>query len=106
MWDWIPGPEPDGQLWIVTKESWCSWSDTGYDNPAYDKLYRLQGVTINVAKRRAIINKMQKIVYDDFVYTQLTNHVALDATSAKWTGFKNQLNGYSKTYYTSPRKGR
>ena len=37
-------------------------------------------------------------------YTQLTNHVALDATSTKWTGFKNQLNAYSKTYYTSPKK--
>jgi len=104
MWDWIPLPEPDGQLWIVTKDSWCSWSDTGYDNPTYDKLYQLQGVTINQAKRKAIINRMQKIVYDDFVYTQLTNHVALDATSTKWTGFKNQLNAYSKTYYTSPRQ--
>ncbi len=104
MWDWIPGPEPDGQLWIVTKDSWCSWSDTGWDNPAYDKLYKLQGTTINPAKRRAIINRMQKIVYDTFVYTQLTNHVALDATSTKWTGFKNQLNAYSKTYYTSPKK--
>jgi peptide/nickel transport system substrate-binding protein len=105
MWDWIPVPEPDGQLWIVTKESWCSWSDTGWDNPAYDKLYRLQGVTINPAKRRAIIYKMQKMVYDAFVYTQLTNHVSLDATSTKWTGFKNQLNAFAKTYYTSPRKG-
>jgi hypothetical protein len=47
---------------------------------------------------------MQKMVYDAWVYTQLTNHVALDATSTKWTGFKSQLNAYSKTYYTSPRK--
>jgi hypothetical protein len=45
-------------------------------------------------------------VYDNFVYTQLTNHVALDATSTKWTGFKNQLGGGTKTYYTSPSKGR
>jgi hypothetical protein len=49
---------------------------------------------------------MQKMVYDEFVYTQLTNHVALDATSTKWTGFKNPLNAFSKEYYTSPRKGR
>jgi peptide/nickel transport system substrate-binding protein len=106
MWDWIPSPEPDGQLWNMTKEAWCSWSDTGWDNPTYDKLYRLQGTTINVAKRRAIIYRMQKIAYDAFIYTQLTNHVALDATSTKWTGFKNQLNAFAKTYYTSPRKGR
>jgi peptide/nickel transport system substrate-binding protein len=105
MWDWVASPEPDFQLSVVTKGQWCSWSDTGWDNPAYDKLYAQQGVTVNAAKRRAIIYKMQKMVYDAFVYTQLTNHVALDATSTKWTGFKNELNAFSKTYYTSPRKG-
>ena len=104
MWDWIPVPEPDGQLWIVTKDSWCSWSDTGWDNPAYDKLYDKQGITVDPAKRRALVYKMQQIVWDNFLYTQLTNHVALDATSIKWAGFKNQLNAYAKTYYTSPRK--
>ena len=106
MWDWIAGPEPDFQLSVVTKGQWCSWSDTGWDSPAYDKLYEQQSVTVNPAKRRAIIYKMQKMVYDAFVYTQLTNHVALDATSSKWTGFKNPLSAFSKTYYTSPRKGR
>jgi peptide/nickel transport system substrate-binding protein len=104
MWDWIAGPEPDFQLSVVTKEQWCSWSDTGWDNPAYDKLYEKQGVTVDPAKRRAIIYKMQKMVYDAFVYTQLTNHVALDATSTKWTGFKNPLSAFSKSYYTSPKK--
>ena len=104
MWDWIAGPEADFQLSVVTKDQWCSWSDTGWDNPAYDRLYQKQGVTVDPAKRKAIIYKMQKMVYDAFVYTQLTNHVALDATSAKWTGFKNPLSAFSKTYYTSPRK--
>jgi peptide/nickel transport system substrate-binding protein len=104
MWDWIAGPEPDFQLSVVTKDQWCSWSDTGWDNPAYDRLYQQQGVTVDPAKRKAMIYKMQKMVYDAFVYTQLTNHVALDATSTKWTGFKNPLNAFSKTYYTSPKK--
>jgi len=104
MWDWIAGPEPDFQLSVVTKGQWCSWSDTGWDNPAYDRLYLQQGVTVDPAKRKAIIYKMQKMVYDAFVYTQLTNHVALDATSTKWAGFKNPLSAFSKTYYTSPRK--
>jgi peptide/nickel transport system substrate-binding protein len=104
MWDWIAGPEPDFQLSVVTKAQWCSWSDTGWDNPAYDRLYEKQAVTVDPAKRKAIIYKMQKMVWDAFVYTQLTNHVALDATSTKWTGFKNPLSAFSKTYYTSPRK--
>jgi peptide/nickel transport system substrate-binding protein len=106
MWDWIAYPDPDFQLSVVTKGQWCSWSDTGWDNPGYDKLYAKQGITVSPSQRRTIVYKMQKMVYDNFVYTQLTNHVALDATSTKWTGFKNQLNAYAKTYYTNPRKGR
>jgi peptide/nickel transport system substrate-binding protein len=104
MWDWVGYIDPDFQLSVVTKGQWCSWSDTGWDNPAYDKLYDKQGTTVNPSKRKAIVWKMQKMIYDNFVYTQLTNHVALDAYSTKWTGFKPQLAAYSKTYYTSPRK--
>ena len=103
MWDWIAGPEPDFQLSVVTKDQWCSWSDTGWDNRVRQAL-RAAGRHVDPAKRKAIIYKMQKMVYDAFVYTQLTNHVALDATSTKWTGFKNPLNAFSKTYYTSPKK--
>jgi peptide/nickel transport system substrate-binding protein len=105
MWDWVGYIDPDFQLSVVTKGQWCSWSDTGWDNPAYDALYEKQGLTVNPAKRRAIVYRMQKMVYDNFVYTQLTNHVAIDAHSTKWTGFEPQLGAYSKTYYTSPRKG-
>jgi peptide/nickel transport system substrate-binding protein len=104
MWDWIGFVDPDFQLSVVTKDQWCSWSDTGWDNPAYDALYAKQGTTVDPAKRRAIVYKMQQMVWDNFVYTQLVNEVSLDANSTKWTGFKNQLSASSKAYYTSPRK--
>ncbi|HEY0415503.1 MAG TPA: ABC transporter substrate-binding protein [Gaiellaceae bacterium] len=104
MWDWVGYVDPDFQLSVVTKGQWCSWSDTGWDNPAYDKLYVQQGTTIDPAKRKAIVWRMQKLIYDNVLYTQLVNEVALDAYSAKWTGFHIQLSAYSKQYYTSPRK--
>jgi peptide/nickel transport system substrate-binding protein len=104
MWDWVGYIDPDFQLSVVTKDQWCSWSDTGWDNPAYDALYRKQGTLVDPAKRKAVVYKMQQMVWDNFVYTQLVNEVSLDANSTKWTGFKNQLNAYSKAYYTSPRK--
>jgi peptide/nickel transport system substrate-binding protein len=104
MWDWIGYTDPDFQLSVVTKGQWCSWSDTGWDNPAYDKLYAKQGTTVNPAQRKAIVYNMQQIVWDNFLYTQLINEVSLDANSTKWTGFQHQLNAYSKTYYTSARK--
>ena len=104
MWDWIGYLDPDFMLSVVTKGQWCSWSDTGWDNPAYDRLYQQQGTTIDPLKRRAIAWRMQKLVYDNVLYTQLVEERQIDAHSSAWTGFQPWLNGYSKVYYTSPRK--
>jgi peptide/nickel transport system substrate-binding protein len=104
LWDWIGYVDPDFMLSVVTKGQWCSWSDTGWDNPAYDKLYAQQGLTVNPAKRKALVWKMQKMIYDNWLYTQLVNEEAIDAHAKKWSGFHIQLAGYSKQYYTSPRK--
>jgi peptide/nickel transport system substrate-binding protein len=103
LWDWIGYPDPDVMLSVLIKSQWCSFSDTGYDNPVYDALYKKQGVTVSPSARKALVYKLQKIVYDDFAYTQLTNHVGIDAHTKKWTGFVPQLNAFGKTYYTSPR---
>ena len=59
---------------------------------------------MNPAKRKQIVWKMQKIVYDNFAYTQLVNEQLIDAHSTKWTGIDPELGGYSKQYYTQPRK--
>jgi len=104
MWDWVGYVDPDFMLSVVTRGQWCSWSDTGVNNPAYDKLYEQQGKTVDPAKRKALVYKMQKIVYDNVYYTQLVNEQAIDAHSKSWTGFHPELSGYSKLYYTSPRK--
>jgi peptide/nickel transport system substrate-binding protein len=104
MWDWVGYVDPDFMLSVLTKAQWCSWSDTGVNNPAYDKLYEQQGKAVDPAKRKAIVYKMQKIVYDNFYYTQLVNELAIDAHRKDWTGFYSELSAYSKLYYTSPRK--
>jgi len=104
LWDWVGYVDPDFQLSVVTKGQWCSWSDTGWDSPAYDKLYAQQGTTVDQAKRKAIVWRMQKIIWDNFLYTQLVNEEFIDAHSTKWQGFQTNLNAYSKVYYTSPSK--
>ena len=104
MWDWVGYLDPDFMLSVVTRSQWCSWSDTGAHNPAYDKLYDQQGKAVDPEKRKAIVYAMQKIVYDNFYYTQLTNHLGIDAHAKTWTGFDPELNGYSKLYWTNPRQ--
>jgi peptide/nickel transport system substrate-binding protein len=104
MWDWIGYIDPDSMLAVVTKAQWCSFSDTGWDNPAYDRLYSRQSLEVNPLKRKAIVWKMQKMIYDNFVYTQLVEERLIDAHSSKWTGIQTPLYSYAKSYYTSPRK--
>lgn len=104
MWDWVGYIDPDFMLSVVTRPQWCSWSDTGANNPAYDKLYDQQGKTVDAEARKKIVYAMQKVIYDNFYYTQLVNEQAIDAHVKTWTDFYPELSGYSKLYYTSPRQ--
>ncbi len=103
LWDWVGYHDPDFMLSVVTKGQWCSWSDSGYDNPAYDAMYVEQATLIDDAERKALVDEMQQIIYDDVIYTQLVNMNFIDAHGEKWTGFHPELSGYSKRYYTDVR---
>jgi peptide/nickel transport system substrate-binding protein len=105
LWDWVGYVDPDFMLSVVTKGQWCSWSDTGWDNPEYDAMYGEQGATVDPDQRRQIVYEMQQIIYDNVLYTQLTNHVMLDAHSRAWGGITPELTNlaaYSKYYWTRP----
>ena len=77
---------------------------TRVGQPRLRQALQQQGKTVDPAKRKAIVYKMQKIVYDNVYYTQLVNEQAIDAHAKSWTGIIPELNGYSKLYYTSPSK--
>ena len=88
MWDWVGYIDPDFMLSVVTKGQWCSWSDTGWDNPEYDKMYDEQGTPVDPEERKQLVWEMQQMIYDNFVYTQLANHEYIDAHSKTWAGIK------------------
>jgi peptide/nickel transport system substrate-binding protein len=104
MWDWIGYVDPDFMLSVVTKGQWCSWSDTGWDNPEYDELYQQQGVTTDPEERKQIVWRMQEMIYDNFVYTQLVNMDVIAAHRKEWDGFSPALDAYSKKFYTEPHR--
>ena len=104
MWDWIGYIDPDFMLSVVTKGQWCSWSDTGWLNEEYDKLYEEQGTAVDPEERKEIVQRMEQIIYDNFLYTQLVEEQAISAYRKEWTGFNTALNAYSKAYYTEPHK--
>ena len=86
MWDWIPNIDPDFILSILGCNQYGSWSDTGYCNPAYDKLYQEQGVAVNPQKRRQIVDQMQQMIYNQRPYIVLTNDDGIDAWSTHFAG--------------------
>jgi peptide/nickel transport system substrate-binding protein len=102
LWDWVAAPDPDFQLSVVTKAQWCSWSDTGWDNPAYDKMYQEQATLVDKADRMALVHKMDKIIHDNWLYTQLVNEDGIAAHSKKWAGWDPSLSGASPMYFALP----
>jgi peptide/nickel transport system substrate-binding protein len=102
MWDWVGYVDPDFMLSVVTKDQWCYWSDTGWDNADYDAMYLKQGTLVDPEERKQLVWEMQQVIYDNFIYTQLTNHEYIDAHRDNWAGIETDLNAYSKKYWTSP----
>jgi len=102
LWDWVASPDPDFQLSVVTKGQWCSWSDTGWDNPAYDKMYEKQGTLVKESDRMDLVHQMDKIIHDNWVYTQLVNEQGIAAHNPSWEGYDAQALGYNYNAFTNP----
>jgi peptide/nickel transport system substrate-binding protein len=93
MWDWIPLIDPDFILSVLTCAQYGGWSDTGYCNPAYDKLYAKQGATLDHEARKQIVWQMQQMVYDDRPYIILNYQDWIYAYTKKWDGFVSSPQG-------------
>jgi peptide/nickel transport system substrate-binding protein len=88
MWDWYPCcPIPDFILSVIQCSEWGNWSDTGYCNPKYDKLYQAQGLARDQTKRLKIVYAMEQIAYNDRPYIVLSYDDQLNAWSTSWAGF-------------------
>ena len=102
LWDWVGYVDPDFMLSVLTRPQWFSWSDTGYNNSAYDAEYTKQGTLTDFKQRQALVWKMEQQAYDQRQYIQLVNEELVTANAKGWTGFYPQLGAYCKCYYTSP----
>ena len=66
------------------------------------KLYDEQGTAVDENKRAAIVQQMEQMIYDNWVYTQLVEEQYIDAHTAEWDGMDPHLNAYAKMYWTRP----
>ncbi len=103
MWDWVGYLDPNFVLSVVGCDQYGGWSDTGYCNPDYDKLYEEQGATADEEKRKQIVWEMQDILYRDKPYIQLVVLDTITAYSTNWDGFlPGSLDTYTKRYLGEP----
>ncbi len=87
MWDWVPPVDPDFMLSVMTCAQLGNNSDSGYCNPAYDKMYARQSTLIATSARRALIWQMQQYVYNAKPYIILDYPDIIEAHSTTWAGF-------------------
>ena len=93
MWDWTALIDPDFMLSVVTCAQYGGWSDSGYCNKTYDKMYSEQQVAPTEAKRRQIVWAMQAMLYNQRPYLWLANDDSVAAVSSKWADFQNTPQG-------------
>jgi peptide/nickel transport system substrate-binding protein len=99
-WGWVVEPDPNYQLSTFTCGSrsyksggsvLANLSDSFYCNPAYDKLYEQQSITIDPARRAQIVKDMQRMLYEDAPYVVTFYYDELQAyRSDRFTGFLPQ----------------
>ena len=79
IWNWAGDVDPNSLLNILTTSAIGSNSDTFFSNARYDELMTLQSSETDQATRKAYVDEMQQIVYDQAPYHILFYDSALHA---------------------------
>jgi peptide/nickel transport system substrate-binding protein len=93
MWDWTALIDPDFMLSVTTCAQWGGWSDSGFCDKRYDKMYSEQQTAATAAQRRKIVWQMQAYLYKHRPYLWLANDDQVSAVSKSWAGFTNTPQG-------------
>ncbi|HEY8199401.1 MAG TPA: ABC transporter substrate-binding protein, partial [Candidatus Limnocylindrales bacterium] len=108
IWNWGGDVDPNSLLDILTTGAIGAASDTFFSNPRYDELMTLQYKESDPVKRKAYIDEMQQIMYDEAPYHILFYDYGLHAyRTDRFGGWKLQPSadglpffGYGAVNYT------
>ncbi len=91
IWGWAGDVDPNSLLEIFTCDQIGNSSDSMYCNPEYDELFQQQNVAETPEERKALIDEMQEIVYNEAPYHILYYDASLHAyRTDKFSGWVNQ----------------
>jgi peptide/nickel transport system substrate-binding protein len=94
MWGWDTFVDPTYMLDNMTCSQYYSNSDSGYCRKGYDRMFAEQERTVNPAKRRAIVYRMQKMVFNARPYIVLQYLDVLEGWSRVWSGVVDSPDGW------------
>jgi peptide/nickel transport system substrate-binding protein len=89
LWGWYSDLDPSPILSYFTTDQINGWSDCAWSNKEYDELYLQQSEAIDPTERKALIDKMQEIIYRESPYIPTVYSNDLEAYNIdKWEGYE------------------
>jgi len=86
IWGWGADVDPGSILNILTSN--YDYAETGWINDEYDSLYKEQSTLIDFDERKAVVDKLQQIAYEEAPYVILVyDNYIQGVNSADWEGF-------------------
>ena len=87
-WGWAGDYDPGFLLSLLTTSQIEGWSDTGWSNKEYDRLYEAQDSELDPVKRLELVHQMQRVIYDQCPYIATVYPQLREAyDTASWTGW-------------------
>ncbi len=102
IWGWGGDIDPNFILSIFTSDQIESWSDCNWSNAEFDELFKEQQRTIDPQERKAIIDRMQEIFYEESPYIILQYPDNFEAYNvSKWTGWTRSPAEVGSVWYNA-----
>ncbi|MDX9888654.1 MAG: ABC transporter substrate-binding protein [Anaerovoracaceae bacterium] len=89
IWGWGSDVDPSVILKLFLTEEYFNFNETGFSNPRYDDLFYAQMHEMDEAERIAMVQEMQKMLYEDspYIITLYDSYVQA-IRSDRWTGYQ------------------
>ena len=102
LWGWVGENDPNFVLSVFLTSQIGSWSDSGWSDPVYDKLYEQQETTLDVTKRLQLVYQMQQMLYEHSPYIVLVYPKDIESyDTGSWAGWVRSPEGRGGVFYTN-----
>jgi peptide/nickel transport system substrate-binding protein len=101
VWDWIGFADPGQTLSSMTARGFGNSNEPGWSNAAYNRLNDLELTALDPQKRKAVIWRIQQVMYEQTPWLVLVYPDQLEAYNTdKWAGWTRTQNGHGPAFYT------